>query len=66
MSTILAVAVDVPPVIFSPLVNVPDWVINVSSGARASVLALSESNTATRLKASALPREIVLSVGRVP
>ena len=62
----LAVAPVVPPVIFSPLVNVPDEFVKVNCGATASVDASSESNTATTLNTSARPSEIVASEGRVP
>ena len=59
-------APDVPPVIFSPLMNVPFTFDNVSVGKLASVLVSSESNTAPKLNASALPKEIVESVALVP
>ena len=62
---ILAVAPVSEPVIFSPLVNVP-VIEEVSVGAEASELVLSESNTPTTLNTSALPRDIDLSVGLVP
>ena len=54
------------PTISSPRSNVPTALVSVISGAIASVLDDSESNTATRLNASARPNEIVVSVGRVP
>ena len=66
MSMILPSALLEEPIILSPLVNVPVMVPSVSDGTIASVLASSESKTATSLKASALPKDIVLSVGRVP
>ena len=66
VSIILAVAPDDEPVICSPLVNVPVIVPNVNSGAVASEVVSSESNTPTNLNASARPREICSSVGLVP
>ena len=66
MSIILPSALLEEPIILSPLVNVPVIVPSVNDGTIASVLASSESKTATSLKASALPKDIVLSVGRVP
>ena len=44
----------------------PVIVPKVNDGIVTSVLVFSESNTATNLNTSALPKEIVLSVGRVP
>ena len=64
--TILAVAPDDEPVIFSPLTNVPLTVPNVSVGAVASELVLSESKTACNLNASARPKDISLSVALHP
>ena len=46
---ILPIAPDVPPVIFSPLRKVPTILLTVNSGATASVLVSSESNTACNL-----------------
>ena len=66
MSIILPSAPLEEPIILSPLVNVPVIVPSVSEGTVASVLDSSESKTATSLNASALPNDIVLSVGRVP
>ena len=66
ISMILASALLEEPIILSPLVNVQVIVPSVSEGIVASVLDSSESRTATNLNASALPKEIVLSVGRVP
>ena len=61
-----AVAPDVPPVIFSPLTNVPFTLDSVSVGKLASELVSSESKTAPRLNTSALPKDIVESVAFVP
>ena len=66
MLIILPDAPVVPPVIFSPRVNVPAALVIVICGANASVDAPSESNTATTLNTSARPSEIVASEGRVP
>ena len=63
---ILPVALLVPPVIFSPLVNVPVIVVKVKVGATASVEVSCESKTPANLNASARPKEISLSPGRVP
>ena len=63
---ILAVAPLVPPVIFSPLVYVPVIAPKVKVGATASVVESCESKTPTNLNASARPKEISLSLGRVP
>ena len=52
MSIILPSALLEEPIILSPLVNVPVMVPSVSDGTIASVLASSESKTATSLKAS--------------
>ena len=54
------------PVIISPLINIPEDALNVKKGAVASEEVSSESYTPTSLKESALPRDIVLSVGLVP
>ena len=62
----LPVAALLLPVIFSPLVNVPVIVLKVKVGATASVEVSCESKTATNLNASARPKEISLSPGRVP
>ena len=48
----LPLAPVVPPLITSPLVNVPLMFVKVKVGAAASALVLSESKTATRLKKS--------------
>ena len=64
--TILAVAPEDEPVIFSPLTNVPVTVPNVSVGAVASELVSSESNTACNLNTSARPKDISLSVALHP
>ena len=64
--TILAVAPDDEPVIFSPLTNVPVTVPNVSVGSVASELVSSESNTACNLNTSARPKDISLSVALHP
>ena len=66
MSIILPAAELELPVIFSPLVNVPVIVPNVKVGAAASVEVSCESKTPTNLNASARPKEISLSPGRVP
>ena len=66
MLIILPFAPEVEPVIVSPLVNVPSALVTVNVGAAASADVLSESNTPTKLNTSALPREIVLSVDRIP
>ena len=66
ISIILASALLEEPIILSPLVNVPVIVPSDSEGTIASVLDSSESRTATNLNASARPKDIVLSVGRVP
>ena len=64
----ITLAVDLldAPVIFSPLVNIPVTSESVIVGATASVLEAPDSNTAATLNASARPKEISLSVGRVP
>ena len=63
---ILPLAPEEDPVINSPLVNTPVDALNVNVGASASDEVSSESYTPTSLKESALPRDIVLSVGLVP
>ena len=63
---ILPSAPVIEPTILSPLVNEPVIVPSVKDGTTTSVLASSESRTATNLNTSALPKESVLSVGRVP
>ena len=63
---ILPSAPVIEPTILSPLVNEPVIVPSVKDGIVTSVLTSSESRTATNLNTSALPKEIVLSVGRVP
>ena len=62
----LPTAPEEPPVIFSPLVNVPTTEDVVNSGAVASALVDSESNTACNLNTSARPKEICASVALVP
>ena len=62
----LPLAPEVPPVILSPLSNIPVTFETVSVGAVASVDVSSESNTALSLNTSARPNEIILSVGLVP
>ena len=66
MSIILAFAPEAEPVISSPLLNVPVIVPSVNSGAVASALTSSESNTPTNLNTSTRPSEIDVSVGLVP
>ena len=63
---ILAVEPLTLPVIFSPLVNVPVCVVKLIVGATASVEAAVASYTATKANASARPKDISLSPGRVP
>ena len=66
MLTILAVAWEIAPSIFSPRIKVPLTSVKVIVGAAASVLESIPSKTAMSRNASALPRDIPLSEGRVP
>ena len=66
VSIILALAFVDEPVILSPLWKVPTIVEIVNSGAVASALVDCESNTAWSLNTSARPRDISLSVARIP
>ena len=63
---ILAVAEELPPVIFSPRIKVPLTSVRLIVGATASVLESIASKTAMSRNASALPNDITLSEGLVP
>ena len=63
---ILPTALELPPVIFSPLRKVPTTLLTVNCGAVAAALVSSESNTACNLNTSVRPIEISLSVDLVP